>query len=161
MRSLASPSKTSLPALSYSSAAILEAGQGDNYYAAKLSSANYAVFRVYKDTTDPAKTRFDWKTYKLNSNPDIIGFGYDDPRDILITDDLRVAYISAKDEFGNDRVLAVQNSSTINQMPSYNVFGGSSSLVGSTFGVTLSKGKPSTVSELAQTTLRMPRKQAA
>ncbi len=128
---LAGIDPASLPVLGYAltANAVLETGQGDNYYAVKLSSANYSVFRIYKDPANPTKTRFDWITYKLNSNPDIIGFGYDDPRDILIkaSPGGNIAYITAKDEFGSDRVLAVADTGPLAPLPSYNVFGMSSS----------------------------------
>lgn len=125
----------SLSMLVYSSAAILENGQGDNYYAVRLASGNYGVFRVYKDTVDPTKTRFDWISYKLNAIPDNIGFGYYDPRDILIKEGPggNIAYVTAKDEFGNDRVLAVPDSTTpvpgsaTAPLPNYTIFGTSSS----------------------------------
>jgi hypothetical protein len=117
----------SLPLLAYSGNAILESGQNDVYYAAKLSSANYSVFRVYKDPVDATKTRFDWISYKLNSNADIVGFGYDDPRDIVLSEDLSVAYVTAKDENGLDRLLAVPNTSANHLIPAYNAYGISSS----------------------------------
>lgn len=125
---LAGIDPASLPSLSYSSAPLAENGQGDTYYAARLGtgSPNYAVFRVYKDPNDPTKTRIDWITYKLNSNPDFIGFGYDDPRDIVISDDFSNAYVSARDENGQDRVLCVPNPSTNPLVPSFHVFGASS-----------------------------------
>ncbi|UQA58653.1 hypothetical protein [Polyangium aurulentum] len=128
---LGSIDPASLPGLAYSSNALLEDGKGDNYYAARLgtTSPNYAVFRIYKDPADATKTKFDWITYKLNTNADIVGFGYDDPRDIVLSADLMTAYISARDEFGQCRILAVPNhpNPTTPAIPKFDVSGSSSS----------------------------------
>lgn len=128
---LAGIDPTSLPTLGYYTGvtALLEDGQVDAYYAVKLSSGNYSVFKIYRDPVDPTKTRFDWITYKLSKIPDNIGYGYNDPRDILIKPGpISVAYVTAKDESGQDRVLSIPNTPVpLAPQPTYNGGGMSSS----------------------------------
>ena len=86
-----------------------EPGTGNNYYAVRLSASGpYAVVRVYFDATDN-KTKIQWITYKLNTNPDIIGMGYSDPRDVLFSSDMQYAYVSGLDEYGTACVFKVPN----------------------------------------------------
>lgn len=82
---------------------------GDEYYAASLGSGQYAVFRIYSQS---GTTKIDWITYKLSVAVEIVGYGYTDPRDVIITPDLAIAYVSAADENNQDCVLRVENVGT-------------------------------------------------
>lgn len=108
LHGLAGIDPSSLPGLAYQTAAISEDGQGDNYYAGKTASDYYVVFRIFKVQNDPT-TRIEWMTFNTNTNEEIVGHGYRDPRDIVISADLKTAYVSAKDGNNRSRVLAVPN----------------------------------------------------
>ncbi|HRI66776.1 MAG TPA: hypothetical protein PK156_21165 [Polyangium sp.] len=99
---------SSLPGLSYQTTAIPEDGRGDNYYAGKTASDYYVVFRIYKVQNDPM-THIEWMTFNMNTSEEIVGHGYRDPRDVVISADLKMAYVSAKDGNNKSRVLAVPN----------------------------------------------------
>lgn len=113
-----------LIALPYKIGDIPENGQGNSYFAAKTPLGNYAVFRIYQGSA-PGTTMIEWITYKMNTNHEIIGFNYADPRDVVISEDFDTAYVSGLDEFGIDRVFAVSNSGSTNA-PSYSIMGGPS-----------------------------------
>lgn len=123
---LANIEPSSLPALPYALTSVLENGQGDNYYAAKTSASNYAVFRIFKAQDNPTVTKIEWITYKMSLTVDIIGSGYSNPRDIVMSDDLALAYVSATDEYGQDRVLAVPMVE-VTASPSYSIWGNKAS----------------------------------
>jgi hypothetical protein len=93
---LANVDPTTLQALNYSALKFTDNGQGNNFYAVKLGSSNFAIIRFYLDTTStPAKTRIEWFTYKLNFNPEMWAlFNCLDPRDIVMSPDEQTAYIS-------------------------------------------------------------------
>jgi len=106
----------SLTGLTYNSLRFTDDGQGDNYYAARLSSSNYAVFRLYLDTTsNPAKKRIEWLTYKLNFNPvQWAATNCLSPRDVVMSPDEQTAYVS-----GEDHVYCVPNGGTV-EHPDFN-----------------------------------------
>jgi hypothetical protein len=113
---------SSLPLLPYApaSATLPEDGQGDSFYAARISASNYAIFRFYKDPESPTTTRIDWITYKLSATPDTVGSGYPDPRDILITEDSRYAYVTGVDPAdGKGHVYKVPNAAGPLAVPSF------------------------------------------
>lgn len=107
---LANIDPTTLPGLSYSSARLIDDGQGNNFYAARLASSNFAVFRFYLDaTTTPAKTRIEWLTYKLNFNPNRWALlDCFDPRDVVMSPDELIAFIS-----DGEHVYRVDNNGTM------------------------------------------------
>lgn len=113
-----------LIALPYQTGNIPENGQGNSYFAAKTPLGNYAVFRIYQGSA-PGTTMIEWITYKMNTNPEIVGFNYADPRDVVISEDFDTAYVSGADEFGIDRVFAVSNSGSATA-PNYSIMGGPS-----------------------------------
>jgi hypothetical protein len=106
---LANIDPTTLTTLTYNELRFTEDGLGNNYYAVRLSAGNFAVVRVYLDsTTSPAKTRIEWLTYKLNFNPQPwAAFNCLNPRDIVLSPDELTAYIS-----GDDHVYRVANNGT-------------------------------------------------
>ncbi|MCP3140322.1 YncE family protein [Pyxidicoccus xibeiensis] len=112
---LAAIEPTTLPGLTYNALRFTENGQGNNYYAVRLGSSNYAVVRFYLDTTtSPAKTRIEWFTYKLNFNPAMWAlFNCLDPRDIVMSPDEQTAYIS-----DGTCIYSVDNQSTA-QAPNF------------------------------------------
>ena len=108
---LANIDPNTLEALPYGTTTkFVDNGQGNNFYAVKLGSSNYAVVRFYLDTgTAPAKTRIEWFTYKLNFKPDMWAiFSCLEPRDIVMSPDEQTAYIS-----DGEHIYSVQNQRTV------------------------------------------------
>lgn len=105
---LAGIDPSSLSGLSYPFGPIPEDGQDDNYYAGKTVSDYYVVFRIYKVQND-GTTRIEWITFNTNTSEVAVGSNYRDPRDVVLSPDLKTAYVSARDATNRMRILAVPN----------------------------------------------------
>lgn len=67
-----------------------------NSYAVSTSSGNFAKLRVFKDSAD-GRTKLEWATYRSDKHIVPVGFGYQDPRDMVLAveNGVTVAYVSA------------------------------------------------------------------
>lgn len=88
----------SLPELVYGSGGFPEDGNSTagNCYAVSTISGDFAKLRVFKDTTD-GKSKVEWATYRFGKYITPVGFGYQDPRDLVLAveNGVTVAYVSA------------------------------------------------------------------
>jgi hypothetical protein len=88
----------SLSSLTYSLESFQEDGTSPSVYAVRISTNAYAKLRIFKDATDGNQLKAEWFTYQFEEEVQHVGFGYSDPRDIVLErqNGQLVAYVSDK-----------------------------------------------------------------
>jgi hypothetical protein len=96
-RTTASLAPKAMDALTYEPVSLPESGDSitGNYYAVRTSGGNYAQLRVFKDTV-ANKVMAEWSTYQLGLGVAVVGRGYRDPRDLVLSVEggVTFAYVS-------------------------------------------------------------------
>ncbi|HEX8433733.1 hypothetical protein, partial [Archangium sp.] len=88
----------SLQELVYGADGFPEGGESTagNCYAVSTGTGNFAKLRIFKDAAS-GKTKVEWATYRFGKYITPVGFGYQDPRDLVLAveNGVTVAYVSA------------------------------------------------------------------
>ncbi|HZI05548.1 MAG TPA: hypothetical protein VEZ71_16060, partial [Archangium sp.] len=87
-----------LSSIEYSQQSFQEDGNSQSVYAVRITENAYAKLRLFKDAADGNQLKAEWFTYQFEEEVQHVGFGYFDPRDIVLErqNGQLVAYVSDK-----------------------------------------------------------------
>jgi hypothetical protein len=82
--------------LTFAAEAIQEDGSSTSFYAIRIAENAYTKLRIFRDFTQEEQLKAEWLTYQFAEEVRHVGYGYVDPRDIVLNREsgTLVAYVS-------------------------------------------------------------------